>query len=274
MCGAMAHTLHEVRTTTNTAPSAPEKVLVMRLSVPSALVSCLLALSACAVDAEEDTGESSDAIATAAGFVYADAEQLKAPAPRSSSNPAIASVNVNTKLIAYCKSGNYLGSNVRSGFAMSYIALDDGDGVANVKRCLSKDGAELSCASFLAGLPACAAPAAAGSGSSSGGAAVALSPLAIPAGSLLVKRASLTRSGYFNEPVNVTRTANGTFMIGAKWNAYDGSGALIGRGSCPEGTYRADYTGIYDCWGSTSRATRFDVQYYALGTAARSAVVR
>lgn len=246
----------------------------MRLSTSFALVSCLVALEACAVDADEETGESSDAIATAAGFVYADAEQFKLPAPRSAANPAIASVNVNTRLIAYCKTGNYLGSNVRSGFAISYIPLDDGDGSPNVKSCLSKDGATVSCATFLGGLPQCATPAAAGNGSSNGGAVAALTPLTTPAGSRLVEHASLARSGYFNEPVSVTRTANGTFTIGAKWNAYDGRGALVGQGACPEGTYSGNYAGLYDCWGSARGATRFDVDYYARGAAALSAVVR
>lgn len=247
----------------------------MRLSTSLALVSCLVSLSACAVEADEDTGVTSDAIAVAAGFVYADAEQFRLPAPESAANPAIASVNVNTKLVVYCKTGNYLGSNVRSGFAVSYIPLDDGDGAANVKRCLTKEGATATCAALLRTLPACATSAAPATGSSTGSApAVALAPLTIPAGSLSLKRASLARSGYFNEPVSVSRSANGTFNIGAKWNAYDSRGVLTGQGSCPEATYSGNYAGVYDCWGRTTLATRFDIEYYARGQAAHSASAR
>lgn len=233
------------------------------------LVGAAMAIGGCAVEGSgEDLGESEDAIRDEPiGYCRADGYLRKGP---SASAEQTAGVNEQTKLNVFCKQataseGVWVAANIRAPFAKSYLWS------GALKSCEGRDGRAIAPATFLANLPACPAPSA-GSTPDGGSATPPPPSLRTPPPDAVKKRnETFTRSGHFNEPIWVGRTGNGTFTIGAVWNAYDARGALKGSGSCPEGTWSGNYTGTFDCYGSSTGAARFDVVYYARGRDAAKA---
>ncbi|MCA9584881.1 MAG: hypothetical protein KC657_05955 [Myxococcales bacterium] len=231
----------------------------------------LATLAGCAAQTgDEEVSGSEDALRDEpVGFCRADGFLRKEP---SASAPMTAGVNPETKLNVFCKvqtqgEGVWVAANIRSAFSKSYLWS------GALQSCEGRTGNAIAPADFVASLPACPAPSA--GGAADAGSSTPAQPVvakAPPSDAAKTKPMTFRpRTGHFNEPIWVGRTGNGTFTMGAVWNAYDAAGTLKGSGTCPEGTWAHDYVGSYDCYGSSAGAARFDVVYYARGAAAAKA---
>ena len=72
-------------------------------------------------------------------------------------------------------------------------------------------------------------------------------------------------SSSFDASFDMHRSSPGTITLGAVWNAYDGGGRRIGRGTCPSATYGYSSEGRYTCYGWLHTSASIEVTYWATG---------